>query len=86
MASRPACPRSGTTTYKVILTGDIGVGKSSIFVRYRDGTFVESMEGTIGLDQLTKTLMIGNQNFKVFMKICYYFVNFGGWLSCNLIV
>ena len=54
-----------TAAYKVVLAGDSGVGKSSIFVRYKDGMFVENLEGTIRLDHMTKTVTIKNQKFKV---------------------
>ena len=42
--------------YKVILLGETHVGKSSFFVRYRDGRFVENLSGTLGLDETIKTV------------------------------
>ena len=49
-------------SYKVILAGDRGVGKSSIFTRFRDGTFVDDLTATVGLDTFAKTYWTGCEN------------------------
>ncbi len=45
--------------FKVVLIGDVGVGKSSIFKRYRDGVFFENLSGTVGLDHYAKSIEVG---------------------------
>ena len=58
---------TGTPTYKIILLGEYGVGKSSIFRRFLNGTFVQetSKKSTIGLDQCTQTFGVNGLNVKV---------------------
>ncbi len=46
--------------FKVVLIGDVGVGKSSIFQRFRDGVFFENLSGTVGLDHYAKSIDTGN--------------------------
>ena len=36
--------------FKILLVGDTGVGKSSILLRFTDGTFDENQQSTIGVD------------------------------------
>ena len=43
------------TTFKVILVGDEGVGKSSIFRRLKDGVFQEGTVSTLGVDYYPAT-------------------------------
>ncbi|XP_065183528.1 ras-related protein RabC-like [Sycon ciliatum] len=49
------CPK-----YKVILVGEEGVGKTSIFRRLKDGTFQEGTVTTLGLDEFSATRELGN--------------------------
>lgn len=42
--------------FKVVLLGEYGVGKSSIFFRIRDGEFLGNAMSTIGVDYCTKDL------------------------------
>ena len=49
---------------KVVLVGNINVGKSSLFVRFKEGRFVDKLNSTIGLDQVTKEIPIKDSEKK----------------------
>ena len=61
--------------YKVILLGETDVGKSSFFVRFRDGRFVENLSGTVGLDETTKavTYMDNDRKIQVNVRLLFKF-------------
>ena len=40
--------------FKVVLIGNCDVGKSSTFIRFRDGRFDDYIQSTIGLDMAYK--------------------------------
>ena len=64
-------------TYKIILLGETDVGKSSFFVRYRDGRFVENLSGiTVGLDKTTRTVtyMDNDRKFEVNVRLLFQFL------------
>ena len=46
---------SSVISYKIVLLGDSGVGKSSIGLRYTRGEYNDFQESTIGASFLTKT-------------------------------
>lgn len=48
--------------YKVVLLGELGVGKSSIFRRLRDDTFDERQPATTGIDSCTALFKVENEN------------------------
>lgn len=52
---------------KLILCGDYGVGKSSLFRRFTNNTFVTSTDrqSTLGLDHFDKCYKIGERDLKV---------------------
>lgn len=52
---------------KIILCGEYGVGKSSIFRRFANNTFVTATDrkSTLGLDHFYKTYRIGDKDLKV---------------------
>ena len=64
-------PPNGPPIYKVVLVGEAGVGKSSIFKRYRDGIFIERITSTLGLDKFTKDVDIGDERIKVRYGLSY---------------
>ena len=41
-------------SYKIILLGDTGVGKTSLILRYCEGKFIEIGTSTIGIDTKNK--------------------------------
>lgn len=43
-----------TVTHKIVLLGDMGVGKTCISIRYYSGRFSEAHEPTIGGSFMTK--------------------------------
>ena len=52
-------------TFKLLLIGDSGVGKSSILLRFTDGTFDEDIGTTIGVDFKVKVMPYCNQKVKL---------------------
>lgn len=52
---------------KVILCGEFGVGKSSLFRRYATNTFVTATDrkSTLGLDHYDKTYQVQGRDIKV---------------------
>jgi Ras-related protein Rab-6A len=52
---------------KVILCGEYGVGKSSLFRRFANDTFVSSTDRkfTLGLDHFDKNFKLGSREVKV---------------------
>ena len=55
----------GVRLYKIVLAGDLGVGKTSIFQRYDINKFFENKETTFGLDKLTKDVTVDGKRCKV---------------------
>ena len=57
----------GDYRYKVIILGKVGVGKTSLFIRIRDDTFVEtSAQSTVGgTDVFTYTTSVGEDRVTV---------------------
>lgn len=51
--------------YKVVLVGELGVGKSSVFMRFRDDIFHENYDGTRGMDHATKLIETGKEKVSV---------------------
>lgn len=51
-------------TFKILLVGDSGVGKSSILLRFTDDVF-EPMQATIGVDFKVKALKVDNRRVKM---------------------
>ena len=53
--------------FKLIVVGDQNTGKSSLINRYAKGTFEESYQATIGLDFLSKTIYIYDQEVRLIL-------------------
>lgn len=53
--------------YKLLLTGDQAVGKSSLLSRYVDDVFEINIMGTAGLDLKRKTIEIKGESIKIYI-------------------
>lgn len=63
-------------TFKILLVGDSGVGKSSILLRFTDDVF-EPMQPTIGVDFKVKAMRVDNRRVKMtiwdtYVSFCLY--------------
>jgi len=52
-------------TFKIVLIGDSGVGKSCILLRFADDQFNEQFYATIGVDFRFKNIDVDNKNVKL---------------------
>lgn len=52
-------------TYKIVLLGELSVGKSSLFRRLKDNTFDEMITATTGIDSCTKETKVDGDNVTV---------------------
>ena len=52
-------------TFKIVLLGDSGVGKSSILLRFTDGKFNENFHSIIGVDFRFKNITVDNKLIKL---------------------
>ena len=61
-------------TFKIVMIGDSGVGKSCILLRFTDDKFNENFITTIGVDFRFKSIIIDNKCIKLQMvkKINFY--------------
>lgn len=60
MATDPPVP-----TFKVILLGDSGVGKTSMFQQFLDGTLPANPRSTYGFDCVVKDMELRNRRLKL---------------------
>jgi len=51
--------------FKIVLVGDVGVGKTCVVQRFKSGLFMEKQGNTIGVDFTMKTLDIQGKRVKV---------------------
>uniref|UniRef100_A0A914DB48 Ras-related protein Rab-43 n=1 Tax=Acrobeloides nanus TaxID=290746 RepID=A0A914DB48_9BILA len=51
--------------FKIVLIGDMGVGKTAVVQRFKNGTFLEKQGTTIGVDFTMKTLIIEGRRIKL---------------------
>lgn len=65
---------------KIILCGEYGVGKSSLFRRFTNNTFITSTDrqSTLGLDHFDKSFVVGDREVKV--KIIFLSIFFKRFL------
>ncbi len=52
-------------TFKIVLIGDSGVGKSCILLRFADDQFNENFYATIGVDFRFKNVEVDGKNIKL---------------------
>ncbi|KAG1687808.1 Ras-related protein Rab-18 [Nymphon striatum] len=53
------------TTLKILIIGESGVGKSSLLLRFTDGTFDSEQSATIGVDFKVKSLTLDDNTVKL---------------------
>lgn len=51
--------------FKVVLLGDVAVGKTSLLNRYVYTTFSDAYQASIGMDFLSKSVTLGSQSIKL---------------------
>ncbi|NP_001038812.1 ras-related protein Rab-43 isoform X1 [Danio rerio] len=51
--------------FKIVLVGDVGVGKTCVVQRFKTGIFIEKQGNTIGVDFTMKTLEIHGKRVKL---------------------
>lgn len=51
--------------FKIVLIGDVAVGKTCVVQRFKNGTFIEKQGTTIGVDFTMKTLIIDGKRIKL---------------------
>ncbi|XP_062842235.1 ras-related protein Rab-43 [Trichomycterus rosablanca] len=51
--------------FKLVLVGDVGVGKTCVVQRFKTGTFIERQGNTIGVDFTMKTMDIQGKRVKL---------------------
>eukprot|EP00933_Yihiella_yeosuensis_P010309 TRINITY_DN116720_c0_g1_i1.p1 TRINITY_DN116720_c0_g1~~TRINITY_DN116720_c0_g1_i1.p1 ORF type:complete len:229 (-),score=39.76 TRINITY_DN116720_c0_g1_i1:37-723(-) len=54
--------------FNILVCGDLGVGKSSMLLRFCEGTFKDNIGTTIGVDFLTKPIEVEGQAIKIVLK------------------
>ena len=59
-------------TYKVVLLGELGVGKTSLFRRLKDDTFDEYQTATTGIDSCTKVIKVHGETVMVSATCCVH--------------
>ena len=51
--------------FKVILLGEAGVGKTSIFYRAKENSFLQQRKNTVGIDSFSMYIKVGDQQVTV---------------------
>jgi Ras-related protein Rab-1A len=51
--------------FKIVIIGDTGVGKSSVLLRFADGSFADSYVSTIGVDFRFRTVKLLGKTVKL---------------------
>jgi GTPase SAR1 family protein len=64
-AGSGAAPSGSVKPFKIVLLGDSAVGKSSLVVRFVEGSFTEHMAATVGAAYLTETVVVDGISVKL---------------------
>jgi Ras-related protein Rab-43 len=51
--------------FKIVFVGDMGIGKTCVVQRFKNGTYIEKQGTTIGVDFTMKTLIIDGKRVKL---------------------
>ncbi|XP_078689159.1 uncharacterized protein LOC144920702 [Branchiostoma floridae x Branchiostoma belcheri] len=52
-------------TFKLVLLGEVGVGKTSLFLRLKDGTFLEDAHASIGVDCCETAVSVEGEEVRI---------------------
>ena len=63
-------------TFKIVMIGDSGVGKSCILLRFADDKFNENFYATIGVDFRFKNITVDNKSVKLQIVSNNILINF----------
>lgn len=65
--------RDLTATFKILLIGDSGTGKSSLLLRFTDDTWLQpdQVSATIGVDFKVKIIEIDDKKYKLTIWVPY---------------
>eukprot|EP00475_Leptophrys_vorax_P027538 TRINITY_DN3927_c0_g1_i1.p1 TRINITY_DN3927_c0_g1~~TRINITY_DN3927_c0_g1_i1.p1 ORF type:complete len:280 (-),score=45.43 TRINITY_DN3927_c0_g1_i1:45-884(-) len=64
-AGSGVAPSGSVKPFKIVLLGDSAVGKSSLVVRFVEGSFTEHMAATVGAAYLTETVVVDGISVKL---------------------
>ena len=51
--------------FKIVFVGDMGIGKTCVVQRFKNGTYIEKQGTTIGVDFTMKTLIVDGKRVKL---------------------
>jgi len=51
--------------FKIVLVGDMAIGKTCIVQRFKNGTYIEKQATTVGVDFFLKTLLVDGKRVKL---------------------
>ena len=51
--------------FQIVLIGDMGVGKTCVVQRFKNGSYIEKQGTTIGVDFTMKTLIVDDKRIKL---------------------
>lgn len=63
--AKPGGPVARGATYRVVLLGELGVGKTSLFRRIKDNTFDHQQPATSGIDSCSKYINVDGEEIVV---------------------
>ena len=83
IARRSMAVNTRGPTYKVVLLGELGVGKTALFRRLKDNTFDEFSTATAGIDSCTKVTKVDGETITVCSQyhVCCIPRKHNFWLS-----
>ena len=62
---KPSSSKHFDYTFKIVMIGDSGVGKSCILLRYADDKFNDKFYATIGVDFRFKNVIVDGKSVKL---------------------
>ena len=77
-------PTNCDHSFKILIIGDTGVGKSSLLVRFCDDKFLPSQSATIGVDYKVKSMSVKGRTVRLSIWDTYVNLNFSLSIECTL--